>query len=104
MTVEHLNGDAPQQTLATQGTGAFETSVDFDGDEPPSRSVIRAIEAATGTDALDLPPLHGAVDTEALDAIVLSAGVDARVSFEYASLGVTVFGNGDIRITDVEAV
>lgn len=102
MTVEHLNGDASHPTLATEGTGAFETSVEFGGDEPPSRSVIRAIEAATGIDALDLPPLHGAVDTEALDDVVLSAGPDARVSFEYVSLDVTVFGTGDIRIADAE--
>ena len=103
MTVDHLNGEASQPTLAMQGTDAFETSVAFDGSEPPSRSVVRAIEAATGTDALDLPPLHGAIDTEALDDVLRSAGADARVSFEYASLEVTVVGTGDIRIADAQS-
>lgn len=100
MTVDHFNGDTTHSTLTTAGSGPFETSVEFGADAPPSRSVIRAIEAATGIDALNLPPLHAAVDTEALDSVIRSTSSSARLSFDYASLRVTVHSSGDISVTD----
>ncbi len=100
MTVDHFDREAASRSLTTVEGGRFETEVEFGTYSTPTRSVVHAIEAATGVDALELPPLHGAIDTESLDAIIESTGPAASITFDYAGLRVTVHGDGDITITD----
>jgi hypothetical protein len=102
MTVDNFDRDGPSRSLTTVDGGTFETQVRFESHSSPSRSVVQALEAATGVDALELPPLHGAIDTEALDAIIESTGPAASISFDYGGLRVTVLGDGEITITDRE--
>lgn len=61
--------------------------------EPVSRAVIAAAARLTGRSPLDLEPLAGSVDPDAIDAVVARpADGDATVtvSFDYAGLEVTV--------------
>lgn len=83
---------------------AYETEVG--SDERVSNAILAAVSEATGVDPLELPPLYGCVDTDALDALVGQRGdrrsVD-RVSFSFSGCRVTVTGSGTIRISTVGA-
>lgn len=54
----------------------------------PSTAVVETVADVTGQDVTDLPPLHGHVDSDALDALLTTdaGGSDdsIRVTFEYA--------------------
>ena len=67
--------------------------------EPPTHAVAAAIAARAGIDATELAPLHGSVDTEALDDLLASA-VDARVSFTHLGYEITVTGAGEVTVVD----
>lgn len=79
-----------------------------DPDEPPSRSVIRAVAAVNGTDPTRLPPLYGAVDPDALDRLFDPAPghpeprPDCVVSFRYDDFAVTVSGDGRIVVSPAD--
>jgi hypothetical protein len=62
-----------------------------------SERVIRAVADATGTDALELPPLYGTVDPDALDALV-EGTANGEVSFVYANQEVTVTTDGTVAL------
>ena len=70
--------------------------------DTPSTEVVKAVATATGIDPLELPPLHDYVATEALDSLLAApsttSGHTARVSFSYAGLEITVYGDGGIEI------
>lgn len=68
------------------------------GDHVASQ-IITAIADQTATDALDLPPLHEAVDVDALVALVQSEGT-SRVVFSYQGHEVDVDGHGNVRVSD----
>ncbi|QKY21949.1 hypothetical protein B4589_016180 (plasmid) [Halolamina sp. CBA1230] len=73
---------------------------EWSGETTPSIAVVEAVAAATGRDPREMPPIQGAVDTDALDAL-LTAGKDGslRVSFEYLDATVTVHPDGTIDVT-----
>lgn len=100
MTVDQFDSDTSDNSITIGGGEAFEASFDFDSEPSPSSSVVRALEEATGTYALELPPLHAAIDPEALDAFVTSATTTASVAFDYGTLRVSVSGEGDISVTE----
>lgn len=67
-----------------------------------STTIVRAIGAITRTDPLELEPLAGYVDPEAIDRLFESVSADEReeviLSFPYATWQVTVEGTGDCSI------
>lgn len=70
--------------------------------------VVNAVADATGRDPNDLPPLHGAVDTDALETLVgrepatLASGESdaVEVTLEYAGCTVTVSSGGDVAVSE----
>lgn len=64
--------------------------------------VIRTVADATDRDASELPPLYGAVDPDALDALV-EGMADGEVSFTYAGQDVTVTSSGHVSCADRRA-
>lgn len=69
---------------------------------PPTHAVAAAIAAREGVDPTDLPPLHGSIDTEAMDAVLRSAA-GARLAFTHLGYEVTVTGDGDVSVVDPSA-
>jgi len=72
------------------------------GDEL-SAHVVDAVAAARGVDATELPPLHDAVDTEALEALFEprpsgQARRDGAVWFEYGGCTVVVHSHGAVVV------
>lgn len=64
-------------------------------------AVVSAVAAALDTDPLDMDPLHGTVDTEALESLVTpqrSAEGDVHVTFEYCGYEVTASSHGSLKI------
>ena len=64
------------------------TVVSLDG-QLPSEAVVNAVADIEESDATELPPLYGAIDTDALDAIFVGDNA-ASVTFEYHGYTVTV--------------
>lgn len=71
-----------------------------DPDEPPSRSVIRAVASVNGTDPTEMQPLYEAIDPDALDRVFESGPdrsqplTDGLVSFRFGACHVTVYADG----------
>ncbi|UPV74027.1 hypothetical protein M0R89_15995 [Halorussus limi] len=83
-------------------TGGTVRNLDV-GDSPPSEAVVLAVADARGCDPLDLPPLNGALDPDALDSLFGDrvsgrARTGGRVTFEYADCTVTVTGTRDVFV------
>lgn len=62
----------------------------FDG--LPSRAVVTAVAETTGQSPSDLPPLYGAIDPDALNALLEGGHPDSSLSvtFRYRGYRVTV--------------
>jgi len=91
--------------LPDDGVRLFVTlnaSTDVDRDTDPAGLTERIVEATTdvtGTAAVDLPPLYDVVDPDALEALCDRDDEGPRVEFAYAGCGVTVRGDGSVRVT-----
>lgn len=74
----------------------------FEGDRNVSTVVVEAVADALGVSPIELdPPLHRAVNPDALDALFRSNWSSDRVtqvSFTYAGCEVTVRGQGEIVV------
>ena len=75
-----------------------------DGGEPrawpaasPTVAVAEAIAEAAEIDAVELAPLYGSIDTEAMDELLESAA-DARLTFTHLGYEVTVTGTGEVSV------
>ena len=68
--------------------------------ESPSERVVRGVASAAGRDPLELPPLFGSVDPEALDATVRTIS-DGTVSFRFAGYEVAVDSGGEVELTEL---
>lgn len=64
-----------------------------------SERVIQKVATASGTDALELPPLWDAIEPDALDALVEEMA-DGEVSFAYAGYDVTVASDATISLRE----
>lgn len=68
----------------------------------PCVAIVEAVAVATSREPLDLEPLYGVVDTDALTALLRSpfpdSGANVQVSFRYEGCRVGVSGTGDIEI------
>lgn len=80
---------------------------DWHGSGRPSTAVVEAVAAVTDRKPTDLPPLHGYVDGDALDALVTSRadgdGTNVRVSFAYEDVDVTVDSDDGITVRPAAA-
>ncbi|MEF8914613.1 MAG: HalOD1 output domain-containing protein [Natronomonas sp.] len=91
--------------------GSFEWSYDPDGcrshydpeSMPVSMAVIATLSKLTGRSPTDLPPLHEAVDTDALDEVFRN-GRDSNgdISVTFSIIDHTVTVNAPDRITITE--
>lgn len=79
----------------------------WDEFEHPSTAVIEAVAAATDREPAALPPLHGYVDADALDALLgderrrkepSETDASVRVSFVYDGVEVAASGDGHIEV------
>lgn len=66
---------------------------EFDDDEPErvSEEIVSVVSAVDDTDPMDLPPLAGTIDPDALDALFACEDVeDRRLTFYYYSYRITI--------------
>ena len=79
-----------------------EVRYERDDDEPLTVAVAEAVATYRGVDVIDLEPLHGAIDTDALERLFDSRAGDGRttgtVAFEYGDCFVTITASGTIRV------
>jgi len=61
-----------------------------------SEVVVYAVAEATGIDPLELDPLRGTVDPDALDALFRNADDSTLISFSYAGCDVSVSSQGRV--------
>lgn len=75
-------------------------------DVTPATAVVELVAEATETDPIDLDPLHGAVDTDALNRVVEPTESNAtdslRVSFPYHDFFVVVRQSGRVTLYDLD--
>lgn len=71
---------------------------DWQGSEPPTVAVIKAVAAATDRTPTGLPLLQNTLDPDALNALLTREAASATVSFQYAGTIVSVSGDGNIKV------
>lgn len=72
----------------------------------PSIAVVSVLAAVTDTDPMAIGPLHAAVDTDALDAILTEGPVDGsevEIAFTFRGHDVTVCTGGTLSVRPPEA-
>jgi len=72
--------------------------------ESPSHAVVRAVSTHTGTDLLDLPPLHDAINSDTLDDAFESDADSSSIelSFTYSGCRITLTGTW-IHVYELDA-
>jgi hypothetical protein len=91
-----------------ESSGAYRTVFD-PGSQLVSEAVLATVAEAASAELLDLPPLYGAVDPDALNAL-LSARDRSRptegvaVSFAYAGFAVEIDGAGTVVVSSNAAL
>lgn len=60
-----------------------------------SERVIQKVATATNSDPLELPPLYGPIDPDALN-VLIEQMADGEISFTYAGHEITVESDGTI--------
>lgn len=87
-------------TFSESTIGPVTTEWDRDSAETPVFAVVSAVSEITNVDALELPPLHDAIDAEALNDLFTSRPEpgDVRVTFQYAGCDVVVDGAGTVTV------
>lgn len=82
------DGDVPTSTMESTTVDTADLCSD----------IVTAIAERTGADPLEMDPLYDAVDVDAIEAIVGSAG-DVSVEFAYHGHTVAVDGDGSVTVT-----
>lgn len=75
------------------------TPVDAD-DASPTVAVVLEVADAEGTDPLDLPPLHDAIDPDYLNRLGADPTADESILFRYVGYLVHVTAAGDVAVRD----
>lgn len=70
--------------------------------ESLSDRIVRDVSSAAGCDPLELPPLFGSIDPDALDATIRTVS-DGAVSFRFAGYDVNVDSDGEIELTELSS-
>ena len=87
-----LDADAPK--------AIFEPTADGSATE----AIVSLVAQERDCDPLELDPLYGAVDPEALDSICRAATEGSvRISFEYAGFTVLIDGGGVVQLLPAES-
>lgn len=60
--------------------------------------VVEEIARANAVDPVDLDPLSGVVDLDALDELLRRSASEVRIEFEYERHTVTVRGDGRVTV------
>jgi len=83
--------------------GTLDATLEVPDDLPVSVAVTYAVADAAGTESMALPPLHDAVEPDALDAHFgrSPATAELTVRFRYAGYRVTVRGTDDGAVVTV---
>ena len=76
---------------------AYLTQYDRSTPEDVGATVIEAVAAVAETPALELDPLYGSIDPDALEAVVRSAE-RALVEFDYQGCRVVVYSEGGVVV------
>ena len=88
------SSDAPNQPNSTLEI----VHHDWQGSEPPTVAVVKAVAAATDRTPTGLPLLQNTLDPDALNTLLTREAASVTVSFQYAGTIVTVSGDGNIKI------
>lgn len=94
---------ADDESGSHAAAGSYRTHFD-PADRSAIEATIAAVAAATGADAMELPPLYDAVDPDALAAMFEPPRTGASrfrgsVAFEYADTLVRVDGHGTVEVS-----
>ncbi|MFA9501150.1 HalOD1 output domain-containing protein [Natrinema sp. H-ect1] len=83
----------------------FRAEYDSSRDQP-SLAIVAVVAAASNRDAIELSPLHSAIDTETLDNLLSKTTTDDEkntcLSFSYEGFAVTAFSEGTIEASPIE--
>lgn len=98
MTVDERTTDPSGGTKSAEDV----VRLDWTRFDEASSGVVEAAARATGLRPTELPPLHDAVETDALNLLLASDGRDVpsplEVSFRYAGRLVTVSAAGEVVV------
>jgi hypothetical protein len=97
-----MSEDSERTPTGTASDGTVRGQYDWSVTEP-STAIVEMVAEARNRDPTELEPLYGAVNADALDAIVRSDGQSTAagvvtVSFEFADQQVTVHSSGDVVV------
>lgn len=83
-------------------TPTISSSVEWkrDTENTPVYAVVSAVAEVEDSDPVELPPLYGTINPEALNDLFTSRPEPAveTVSFQYAGYDVVVRGNGEVQV------
>lgn len=98
--------DSSAQVVGADGNfPRTERQFKFSKTMTPSVAVVETVADETASDPRQGPPLHAAVDTEALNELLTKSNGNRetmRVSFEYDDYEVTVSGDGTVTLDPLE--
>lgn len=66
--------------------------------DPPSVRIVEALATARGADSMDVEPLYGQFDLEAIDTLVENSRGDLVVEMTVGGYDVTVRGDGSVEV------
>ncbi|MFU8869128.1 HalOD1 output domain-containing protein [Natronococcus sp.] len=91
------------QPLSASTNDCYVVQYDRLDTNPLSVTIAEAVATYRGTDAIDLEPLHYAVNADALERLFEPRADGLRtggsVTFEYSDCLITVTADGEIRVT-----
>mgnify|MGYP000046423294 CR=1 FL=1 len=88
------SSDAPNQPNSTPEI----VHHDWQGSEPPTVAVVKAVAAATDRTPTGLPLLQNTLNPDALNALLTRGAASVTISFQYAGVIVSASGDGIIKI------
>lgn len=92
---DELTGE-PDGWQPDPDAGTFRTTFDS-GTESAGMAVVSAVAAITNTDPKEMEPLHGVIDTEALNSF-FRRGSDGQITFPYSGHVVVIRSDGVITV------
>ena len=88
--MEFSLGWTPQQSPIVEAT--------VEDGEPAGQVVVTAVAAVSDDPVMDLPPLYGAVDPDALDDLFHDDATSGYVGFSYDGFLVLVTADGTVEV------
>lgn len=91
------------EQFSNTGRNAESQTFDVDEYESVTTAVVRAVSTASATPADEFPPLHYAVDADALETLCGRLPEGGTVEFVFNGYEVTVTGDESVELRSVEA-